>query len=522
MQMGKEATMEPDVRAEGFNKKNVRRYFFYSMLLVLLHIFFMAFRYGHLPIAPMIPEEVIINDASISLARGHGYVATSFADSKYGLDHLFAHFPPLYPYTQALVFRVFGVSVYSLRLTTTVMSISSTIVLLFILFRLCKARLLDWNVALLINALYCTSASYISFERAARMESMIGLLTLLSLGALLYASTQPENGRTWTPMLAAGFFGSLCMAVHPEAVTAVLLLATLMLFVVPVNLKVRLVSMSLFAVVPLTVGIFVYGKQLLAAIHQFLAIAHDSNSTDPSSREWLWAALHHPDLSTINRNLFLLLILALLALVPLTCRWVVRKLSKQSFRYRMAVCMAVVGVVEILLMVFAFRMVDRRCQFLFAPLLVCNALCLLGPAPLRRWQRGVGWAAVVLQCCVVAFYFSVRSDRIVDMDPERFMPLLHHLPTGASVASTPGLWLDFQESQRPFTLILYGLDGEVERLKRDANPMDRFDIVIIENYYASGKPWWGQEAEVGRTKYSYIVGTDVIDVYVRENVHFQP
>jgi hypothetical protein len=520
--MGKEASVAPDRTATGVDKPIVRRYLLYSILLVLLHIFFMAFRYGHLPIAPMIPEEVIINDASISLARGHGYLATSFADSKYGLDHLFAHFPPLYPYTQALAFRLFGVSVYSLRLTTTVMSISSTIVLLLILFRLCRARWLDWNVALLINALYCTNASYMSFERAARMESMIGLLTLLSLGALLYASTQPEDGKTWTPMLAAGLFGSLCMAVHPEAVTAVLLLATLMLFVVPVKLKVRLVSVSLFAAVPVAVGLLAYGRQLPAAIHQFLAIAHDSNSTDPSSGEWLWAALHHPDISTINRNLFLLLILVLLALVPLAYRWVVRKLPVDSLRHRLAVCMAVVGVVEILLMVFAFRMVDRRCQFLFAPLLICDALCLLGPAPLRHWQRGVGWAAVALQCCVVAFYFSVRSDRVVDMDPERFMPLVHRLPAGASVASTPGLWLDFEQSQRPFTLILYGLDGEVERLKRDANPMDRFDVVIIEHYYAFGKPWWGQEAQVGRTRYTYAVGTDVIDVYVGKNVHLLP
>jgi hypothetical protein len=108
------------------------------------------------------------------------------------------------------------------------------------------------------------------------------------------------------------------------------------------------------------------------------------------------------------------------------------------------------------------------------------------------------------------------------MDPERFMPLVHRLPAGASVASTPGLWLDFEQSQRPFTLILYGLDGEVERLKRDANPMDRFDVVIIEHYYAFGKPWWGQEAQVGRTRYTYAVGTDVIDVYVGKNVHLLP
>jgi 4-amino-4-deoxy-L-arabinose transferase-like glycosyltransferase len=505
-----------------FDKPSMRRYLLYSILLVLIHGFFMAYRYGHLPIVPMVPEEVIINDASISLAHGHGYVATSFTDSKYGLDHLFAHFPPLYPYTQALAFRIFGISAYSLRLTTTVMSLCSTVVLLLILFRLCKARLLDWYVALLINAIYCTNASFVSFERMARMESMISLLTLMSLGAIFYAATQPKNGKVWPAMLAAGLFASLCMAVHPEAVTALVLLASLMFFVVPARLSIRLASLSLFAIVPLGVGLFVYGKQLLPAIHQFLAIAHDSNSTDPTSWEWLLDAIHNRDLSTMNRNLFLLLIMGLLAVVPLSYAWFGRKLTRGTLRYRLNLCLCVIGVIEISLMVFAFRMVDRRCQFLFGSLLICNAICLLGPASLNRRQKALGWVAVALQCCVVMFYFSARSDRVVDMNPDRFLPIIHRLPAGASVASTPGLWLDFQEAQRPFTLILYGLDGETQRLKSSANPMDRFDVVIIEDYYAEGKPWWAEEAQSGRTKYTYIVGSDLVDVYVRKSITLLP
>jgi hypothetical protein len=55
-----------------------------------------------------------------------------------------------------------------------------------------------------------------------------------------------------------------------------------------------------------------------------------------------------------------------------------------------------------------------------------------------------------------------------------------------------------------------------------SNPLDRFDIVILENYYTQDKPWWAQEAAQGRTKYTYTIGRDVVDVYVRGNIPLRP
>jgi 4-amino-4-deoxy-L-arabinose transferase-like glycosyltransferase len=500
-----------------------RRFVGLSLALVVLHVFFMLFHYGQLPIVPVVGDEIIINDASVSLARGQGYAARSFADSKYGLDRVFGHFPPLYPYTEALAFKLFGVSVYSLRLTTTLVSIGSTLVLLLILLRLCRAQLLDWNVALLIEALYCTNASLISLERVARMESMIGLLTLLSLAAVLYMASQPVGVRTWPPVLAAGLFGALCLAVHPEALTALLLLGALILFLGQATLLQRLVSIGLFGLVPVTVGLAVFGRKLPVVVEQFLKIAHDASSVEPTSRQHLYEAFHNGSLSIVNRNLFLLLILVLMALAPLAYLTATRKLPHKDLRYKLGECLAVIGVVELVLMFTFFRLDDRRCQFLFGPLLLCLAVCLLGAAPLRRWQTRLGWVVVLLQCAVVCFYLSSRNDRAADMDPDRYMSLVHRLPTGVSIASTPGLWLDFQEAGHPFTLIFYGLDGEnVWNHGVMSNPLDRFDIVILENYYTQDKPWWAQEAAPGRTKYTYTIGRDVVDVYVRGNIPLRP
>jgi len=169
-------------------------------------------------------------------------------------------------------------------------------------------------------------------------------------------------------------------------------------------------------------------------------------------------------------------------------------------------------------MVFVLRMDDRRCQFLFGPLLVCDALCLLGSAPLRHWQTGLGWAAVVLQCCVVGFYLSPRNDRVADMDPDRYVEMEQHLPEGVSMASTPGLWLDLQEAGRPFTLLLHGLDGQAVWSNNSENPLERFDVVVLEDYYVADRPWLTLEAEAGRSKHTFRVGRDVVNVYVRANI----
>jgi hypothetical protein len=500
-----------------------QRYWLLSFVLVALHCFFMLFHLGSLPVAPIVPDEIVINDASISLAQGHGLVAESLADSKYGLDHIFAHFPPLYPYTQALAFRILGISASSLRTTTTVMSIAASIVFVLLLYRLCVFDLMSWDVALLLVGLYCTNASFASVERMARMESMIGFLMLLSLGAIVWAVTLPPGKSLWPAMLAAGLFGALTVAVHPEAVTAVLMLATLLLFLVPARTSVRLASAALFILAPLAVGLVIYRSQIVTAAKQFLAIAHDSNAANRSSVQVFHDAFSTADVSALNRNLFLGSVMLLLAVAPCVYFWNRHRIARGTVQYRMAAIFAIVCILEILLMVFVLRMDSRRCQFLFGALLICNALSLWGSAPLRRWQSALGWLIVALQCTAAFYYVSARHDRVADMNPDRYMSVIDRLPKGASVATTPGLWLDLKEKGRPFTLILYGLDGEVQWSGAGfANPFRRFDIVIIEQYYSVGKDWLRDEARDGRTMYTYPVGSKVVEVYVKPNVHYIP
>jgi hypothetical protein len=93
----------------------------YAIVLLLLHTAAILYRFGSIPPAPVYGDEIIINDPAIALSRGQGLIAPSFTGSPMGIDKLYAHFPPLYIYLQSYVFRLFGISAYSLRLLTTVM-----------------------------------------------------------------------------------------------------------------------------------------------------------------------------------------------------------------------------------------------------------------------------------------------------------------------------------------------------------------------------------------------------------------
>jgi 4-amino-4-deoxy-L-arabinose transferase-like glycosyltransferase len=500
----------------------MRRFLAASACLILIHILLMLFRYGSMPIAPVVSDEVVINDASIALARGHGYVAESFADSKYGLDRVFAHFPPVYPYTEALAFRLFGVSAYTLRLTTTVMSIGSTFVLFWLLYRLCLFGQMHWDVALLVEGLYCTSISLASLERVARMESMIGLLVMLSLALIFQGATQPPGRRVWPSMAAAAAFGALTIAVHPEAFTAVLLLVALMLYLVPAKPAVRIATAALFVLVPLAVGIGIYRTNFFTAVHQFLAIAHDSAAYNPSSYRWLQLALETRDVSTANRNAFLISIMLMLLYGPVAYLRRRGKPRAQNLATRMLACLAVVGATEFLLMIFALQMDFKRIQFLFGPLLVCVALCVWDGRSLLRWQAGLGSIVIAMQCAAGAFYLSPRADRVLDFNPERFADLVRRIPAGASLASTPSLWLDLKEANRPFTLILNGLDGESNWGNPEVNPLRKFDIVVLDNVYAFDRPWLKDEAQAGRTKSVFQMGTTEVEVYTKDGITLRP
>ena len=492
-----------------------RRYIWLAVALFVLHAALMLFRYGQLPVAPVLGDEVIINDPAVSLGLGQGYAARSFASSPYGIDRLFAHFPPLYPLTESLAIRAFGVSVYSLRLTTTVMSIAETAVLLLLLYWLCRFNLLDFTTAGLVGTVYSTCTPLIVRERMARMESMVGMLVLLCFWAILLAIVQPDEKRARPWLIAAGIFAGLSMAVHPEAVSAIVLLAPVMLFAASGNVFAKFAGAALTGIVPMAVWILTFGSRSSEAMTQFRSILHRATPTDPGIGLWLRSLPRLNSLAGTNVALLMLSVLLLLLSVLLAFFFCARKLDHWSIRYRLAFCFAVGAVLELGVMEWGLHIDNTRYQFLIGPLLIALAITAKGNEMLSRRQLWTGCLVVCIELAGVAGYLHARKNRIAEMNPDRFMPIVRSLGPEDMVVVTPGLWLDMRESRHPFTLLYQGFDGEDSWEKVTGNPLDRFDTVILERSGYTAKTKLEEYAASGRAETTYFLGGEVIDVYRR-------
>jgi hypothetical protein len=282
----------------------------------------------------------------------------------------------------------------------------------------------------------------------------------------------------------------------------------------------RLVALSLFVLVPLGVTLATFGKHSGDAYAQFVNIFHGARSMEPTTLEWLEDTSHYRYISSLNRVLFLVFLIALMLVVPASARRLLRRLRQagagpDSFDRRMVFCFAVIGIVEFLLLITIFRMNDRRFQFLVGPFLVLNAICLLGKAPMKRWQRYAGWGFVVFQLLAAAVYLGPRRDRLADADPNRYMSVLQTLPPGIPVLGSRSLWLDLQESGRRYTLIYPGLDGEEQWAKESANRFARFPIIVLVGTDCVDREYLRHDAAEGRTVKTYRVGTDTVEVYER-------
>jgi hypothetical protein len=498
-----------------------RRYLRLAFVFFLINVACMLVRYGQLPLAPVQGDEVIINDAAVSLGQGQGYAATSFAGSPYGIDHLFAHFPPLYPLTESLAIRVFGVSVYSLRLTTTVMTLCASAVLLLLLYFLVKEKVLDWVAASLVAALYCTCAPLIVVDRMARMESMVAVMVHLAFASVMIAAVsagerEGASSRVRRGVIACGLFTGLALSVHPEAISAVIFLAPLVVLAVPGYWGSKALSALLVPMTPVVVWVLTFRSNSLVALRQFRAILHSATPKDDDIGEWLQNRLHDRNAASINRHLVLALILALVVLLLFWFVLKVRRASVSALRYRLATAFALGSALELVAMEWVFHMNVNRYQFLYGPLLVGVAMMLFGERRVGPVWRYAVCLIVALQLIVIAIYLAPLKGRALETSPDRFMPIIHSLPPSASVAATGDFWLDFKELGRPMTIIYVGHDGRDAWSRQPGNPLDRFDAVVLVENADSLNAFMQTHLAHGRARTGYQIGNDTVGVYLRD------
>lgn len=534
-----------DQEAISASEASSKRIFFHlALLLFAFQCLVMLYAYGHVPTAPVIGDEVTINDPAIALSRGQGLVAPSFAGSVFALDKLYAHFPPLYIFTESLAFRAFGVSVYSLRLTTTVMAILSAAVFLSLLWYLCLSGLADWQTAAAGALLYIANACVIVLHRIARMESMVEFFCLGALFCVCAAtraelmdspvrSFVPNKRASWL-VIATGLLCGLAIATHPEAVVALGPMLLLVLLSPRIGWMVKSVVFLCTASTPAIIWEAAYGRRWREALSQMRAIAR-YNAPPPGIVSYgrVFLLPTHRNWSQAVRAEFFLM--CLLVLGGLLVRWVYleRKIglfasvpadsSRESDVLLLTRCFGLASLISLLLLEWFLSASITRYEVLF-PIYVIGLMISLRGAVLSQsgklWVKSAGVFLLLAQAIGIFFYFQLNDTKQIDSRPDRFDAVVDAIPITMRTAATPTLWLAFQQKDRPVTLIDHEFDGFASRrdIGNQTTPVDlsQFDAVILDGRSASEWMLHGTQASNGRSETVFRVGSDSVHLFLRK------
>jgi 4-amino-4-deoxy-L-arabinose transferase-like glycosyltransferase len=494
----------------------------------------MLYRYGVLPSAPVIGDEVTINDPAIALSQGQGLRAPSFGGSAFGLDRLFAHFPPVYIWTEALVFRTLGVSAYSLRLTTTVMGILACAIFLSIAWCLCRWKLADPATASFAACLYTLNASVIALHRIARMDSMVEFFALASLffvlaGIFCLFDSSPHDGadrgngnrrKRFALLLAGAISAGLCMATHPEGLTAILPVLLLVLFAAPVRRRWKAMLLALVAIIPVVIWLIAYGSRWRQAILQMRAILRDI-TPQPGIVRYAHDFLRkgQPNIGQGMRAALFFLCLLILGL--LLERWVLLWRSERGItnlkeldrsRFLFAHVFALATLLSLFLLIWFISASITRYEVMY-PIYLLGLVMVLRGVSLNKTGRhiavGLSTALVLTQIAAIAVYFEEQGE-----PPARFDRIVAMIPSGTRIAVTPKMWLAFVQSGRPVTLLYLGYDGRKLWSMTSRNPLQGFDIIVIDESFVDERREYSPFAQAGRIERDFHVGNNVIHVYL--------
>ena len=503
----------------------------------------MLYRYGQLPLAPVIGDEVIINEPAVALSRGQGLISPGFRDSAFGLDKLYAHFPPVYIFAQSLAFRAFGVSVYSLRLVTTVMGIASAGLFLLLMSCFCRWGLADWGTASIAACLYTLNAPLLVMHRLARMESMVECLTLSALLCVLTgiysrsgnrsSDTKPQpwtkrdESRRFLLLLAGAVLAGVSLATHPEALMAVLPIVLLILLTAPVTWWNRAFLLAALGLTPVAIWLGTYGarwKQAIAemgAIHRYAAPPAGILSF---ARDFSFEAHYNSN----QRMHAILFVLCLLILGSILVRWVVLKRAagvrlrnEGEIASKQLLLTGIFGssaILSLLLLIWFMAASVTRYQVIFPIYLAGLVISLRGISPKRpivRWAGAMAGILILTQLGVMVIYLQKDADRGVDHSATRFDAIVDSIPPHSRVAATLMLWLAFQHKGRPVTLLYHRFDGREKWLATSSNPLDQFDAIVVDSSFADELAIYSPYAAEGRKKETFSIGNDVVELYQR-------
>jgi 4-amino-4-deoxy-L-arabinose transferase-like glycosyltransferase len=493
----------------------------------------MLYRYGDLPPAPVIGDEVTINDPAIALSQGRGLIAPSFGGSSFGLDHLYGHFPPIYIWVESLAVRALGVSAYSLRLTTTVMGVLACAVFLFTTWCLCRWKLADPVTAGFAACLYALNASVIALHRIARMDSMVEFFALASLLFVLTgifglfgnsgsngADLANENREKQLALLLGGAISSgLCMATHPEGLTAILPVLLVILFAGPIRRRLKATLLALIVIIPIGIWIIAYGSRAKQAFLQMRMILRDITPQPGIVRYSVDLARKSQLIGGGMREALFLLCLLILGLLIIRGAILWKSKGPEGHledSHRTQLLLAKVFTLAALLSLFLLNWFlsasITRYEVMYPVYLLGLVMVFRGVSFNKTRQRiavVLSTALILAQIVAVAVYFEKAGE-----SPARFDSIVGMIPPGSRIAVTPTMWLAFVQNGKPVTLLYLGYDGLNTSSLTSRNPLQRFDAVVIDESFVDEWREYSPYASEGRTERDFQVGDNVVHLYL--------
>lgn len=458
-----------------------------------------------LPLLPSLPAEVLINDAALALATGHGLVAPGFLHSINGLDKMYAYFPPVYLFLQSLVFRWFGFSALTLRGMAPVNGILGLIVLLAVLREMMRQGLADRFGATVAGTLLILEPTSLIQSRQGRMDTTSVLFGAIAFWLTLRARRSPGNELAlWT---GSALVSGLAVATHPSAA---LLIVPLVLFslvrVRRFGWVVWLAVNALPGVVFVGIWAGTYGAQSLAALRQMQRLFN--YGPRPSLRLVEMAVgLAHKEFGAMQERGGL----AVLVLVGVLLLCVLRFLlsggqtreqnggQSADWRQFLGGAVAALGIQTILIGYFLTASGPNR-------LVVAAPVAFLAAATALSWlpqvQRRILLLAAVFVLAELGYlagYFRQTPTDAVASGPGRFDAVVASIEPGARVCAVPEFWFALHRAGRPVALIYHAVD-ESRYWNEQPGALAECDTVILDRTTADFNNLAERARLTGKTK----------------------
>jgi 4-amino-4-deoxy-L-arabinose transferase-like glycosyltransferase len=443
-----------------------------------------------LPMVPTVNPEVIINDPAVSLSRGDGFVAFSFEHSVNGLDRLYAHFPPIFIALQALIFRLFGFSAFTLRALSVFCDLATCAVFLLVIRELYVRGILDRLGATLAGTLIVLEPTAMIHAREARMESLNTLLGGIAFFFCIRA------GRDIGPWLAAGAMIGLALATHPAALLMWVAFEAWTLVSFRQLGLIRWISVNAVPpIVMIATWLIAYGSNVVAAVGQMRRLALFAGIATLRMGE-LFAQLIHRSPGGFQNAGGLGFIFTLATLGWALWRGFSGPPGPAAWRTILVGLIAVL-VVQLALLQFVIPTSGmNRVVMIYPFALLCAGVAVshLGQSAAKR-AVVIGAFAALLEVALIAGYLLQLRQNWNERSADRFDPIVSAVPQGARVAGPPELWFGFLQRDRQFAVI-YRAMGEDEFWNSD-NAFDSYDVIILDPNWPQFKPWH-EKAALGR------------------------